>query len=64
MFHTAYVYTLHSELPEAHKIADALLIYLRAAVYRASKGRYGTDKSIEIRDVARYSIDSNLSNIP
>jgi transposase len=50
------VYTLLSELPSADKIAKCNLTHLTALLSSASKGHYGRDKAVEIRDTARASI--------
>ena len=54
--HQSSVYTLLSELPSADKIANCNLTHLTAMLSSASKGHYGRDKAIEIRDTARASI--------
>ena len=54
--HMCSVYTLLSELPSADKIAKCNLTHLTALLSSASKGHYGRDKALEIRDQARTSI--------
>ena len=54
--HMNSVYTLLSELPSADKIAKCNLTHLTALLSSASKGHYGRDKAIEIREQARASI--------
>ena len=54
--HMNSVYSLLSELPSADKIANCNLTHLTALLSSASKGHYGRDKAIEIRDTARASI--------
>ena len=54
--HMNSVYTLLSELPSANKIAKCNLTHLTALLSSASKGHYGRDKAIEIREQARASI--------
>ena len=54
--HMNSVYTLLSELPSADKIAKCNLTHLTALLSSASKGHYGRDKAVEIRDTARASI--------
>ncbi len=54
--HMSSVYTLLSECPSADKIANCNLTHLTSLLSSASKGRYGRDKAIEIRDAARKSI--------
>jgi transposase len=56
--HMASVYALLDEFPGAKQIADANLTHLKAALYVASKGRYGRDKAVKIRESARTSIGS------
>ena len=56
--HIVSVYTLLSEFPGAHQIADAHLTHLKTVLSDASKGRYDREKAIEIRDAARNSIGS------
>ena len=58
--HTASVYALLSEYPGAHQIADSHLTHLKTLLGNASKGRYGRDKAIEIREAARRSIGSKM----
>ena len=58
--HMASVYTLLSEFPSAHQIADAHLTHLKTVLSGASKGHYGKDKAVEIRDAARKSIGSRM----
>lgn len=54
--HTASSYTLLSEFPSAKHIADTHITRLTNLLNKASKGRYGKDKAIEIRDMARNSV--------
>ena len=58
--HMASVYALLSEFPGAQQIASAHLTRLTNLLYEASKGRYGREKAIEIRDAARNSIGSTM----
>ena len=58
--HIASVYALLSEFPGAHQIADAHLTRLKTVLSDASKGRYGREKAIEIREAARNSIGSRM----
>ena len=58
--HMASVYALLSEFPGAKQIASAHLIRLTNLLHEASKGRYGREKAIEIRDAARNSIGSAM----
>lgn len=58
--HMASVYALLSEFPGAKQIASAHLTRLTNLLYEASKGRYGREKAIEIRDAARNSIGSTM----
>lgn len=54
--HLAAVYDLLREFPGAPHISSAHLTRLTHLLEAASKGRYGRDKAVEIRDAARHSI--------
>ena len=54
--HMASVYALLSEFPGASQIASAHLTRLKNLLYDASKGRYGRDMAISIRNAATSSI--------
>jgi transposase len=56
--HLKTVYSLLNEFPSAKHIAEAHLTRLTNLLHEASKGRYGKDKAVEIRDAARHSIGS------
>lgn len=58
--HTATSYALLSEFPSAKHIAETHLTYLTNLLHTASKGRYGRDKTIQIRNAARSSIGSYM----
>lgn len=58
--HLASVYTLLSEYPGAKQLAQANLTHLKAVLGAASKGRYGRDKAIELREAARCSVGSEM----
>jgi len=58
--HTTSVYTLLSEFPGAHQIAGAHLTHLKTVLSDASRGRYGREKAVEIREAARNSIGSKM----
>ena len=58
--HMASVYALLSEFPSANQIAASHLTHLKTLLYESSKGRYGRDKAVEIRNVARTSIGSSM----
>jgi len=58
--HMASVYTLLDEFPGAKQIADAHLTHLKTVLFDTSKGRYGRDKAVEIRESARTSIGSAM----
>ena len=58
--HMASVYALLDELPSAQRIAAAHLTHLKTLLDDASKGRYGRDKAVEIREAARRSIGSKI----
>ncbi len=56
--HMASVYALLLEYPGAKQLASANLTHLKTLLYEVSKGRYGRDRAIELRDAARNSIGS------
>ena len=58
--HMASVYALLSEFPGAQQIAATHLTHLKTVLSEASKGRYGKEKAIEIRDAAKNSIGSRM----
>ena len=58
--HMASVYALLSEFPGAHQVASAHLTHLKTVLYEVSKGHYGRDMAVEIRDAARNSIGSRM----
>ena len=58
--HGASVYALLDEFPGAAQIAEVHLTRLKALLSSASRGRYGRDMAVEIRDAARNSIGSRM----
>ena len=56
--HTASVYTLLSEFPGASFVASSHLTRLTHLLHNASKGHFGRDKAISIRDAAISSVGS------
>ena len=56
--HCASVYSLFSEYPGAKQISEVHLTKLTNLLITASKGHYGRDKAIQIRDAAKASIGS------
>ena len=58
--HMASVYELLSEFPGAKQVAAAHLTRLKALLAEASRGRYGRDMAVELRDAARRSIGSRM----
>lgn len=58
--HTASVYALLEELPGARQIAEAHLTHLKTLLSDASRGRYGRDVAVAIRDAARNSVGSRM----
>ena len=54
------VYALLEEFPGAKQIAGAHLTRLKTLLHGASRGRYGRDMAVEIRDAARNSIGSRM----
>ena len=57
--HLVSIYALLSELPGAKAVAECHLAKLTNLLAKASKGHYGKDKALEIRNAARNSIGSN-----
>jgi hypothetical protein len=58
--HTASSYALLSELPSAKHITEVHLTHLTNLLYTASKGRYGRDKAVQIRNAAKNSIGTYM----
>lgn len=58
--HMVSVYALLEEFPGAKQIAGAHLTRLKTLLHGASRGRYGRDMAVEIRDAARNSIGSRM----
>ncbi len=56
----ASVYALLSEFSGTKQVANAHLTRLINLLHEASKGHYGREKAIEIRNAARNSIGSNM----
>jgi len=56
--HIVSIYALLEEFPGAKQIAEANLTRLKTLLYNASKGRYGQDMAVKIREAARKSIGS------
>lgn len=54
------VYALLAELPSSPQIASCHLTHLTKLLQNASKGRYGKEKAVEIRNAARQSIGSSM----
>ncbi len=59
--HMSSVYALLQEAPGARQIASMHLTRLTNLLETSSKGHYGKDKAIEIREAARHSIGSAMS---
>ena len=59
--HMASVYALLSEFPGSSFVASAHLTRLKHLLYEASKGRYGRDEAISIREAAISSVGSVMS---
>lgn len=57
--HLISVYALLSELPTAQAIAACHLTHLEHILSTSSKGRYGKNKAVEIRNAAKESIGSH-----
>lgn len=58
--HMVSVYALLDEFPGAAKVAGANLTRLKFLLADASKGRYGRDMALALRDAARNSIGSEM----
>ena len=58
--HMVSVYALLEEFPGANQIAKVHLTRLKSLLSDTSKGRYGRDMAVEIRDAARSSIGSRM----
>ena len=58
--HMASVYALLSEFPGASFVASVHLTRLKHLLHNASKGRYGRDMAINIRETAASSVGSVL----
>ena len=58
--HMNSVYRLLQELPGAYFIASSNLTHLKALLADASKGHYGREKAIVIRETAKSSIGSPM----
>ena len=58
--HIKSVYTMLSEFPSAHHIAEAHLTKLTNLLHTASRGRYGKDTAIGFREAAKNSIGSDM----
>lgn len=58
--HMASVYAMLSEFPSASAIASAHLTRLTNLLSEVSKGRYGKDTAIMLREAARSSIGSHM----
>lgn len=56
--HCTSVYAMLEEFPRAKQIANVHLTRLKTILHNASKGRYGRDMSVNIRDAAIDSIGS------
>jgi len=56
--HMASMYALLSEFPGASYIADSHLTHLKNVLETTSKGHYGRDMAVTIRDAARDSVGS------
>lgn len=59
--HIVSIYALLSKYPGATQVANTNLTHLTLLLSTISKGRYGREKAIEIRNAARDSIGSRMS---
>ncbi len=60
VLHLASVYALLEEFSGARQIADAHLTRLKTLLSETSRGRYGRDIAVEIRQAAKGSIGSTM----
>ena len=58
--HGASIYALLEEFPGAVQVAGAHLTRLKSLLFDASRGRYGRDMAVEIRNAAKNSIGSRM----
>ncbi len=58
--HMVSIYALLEEMPGAKQIAVSNLTHLKNLLSKASKGRYGKEKAVEIQSAARSSIGSYM----
>ena len=58
--HIASVYALLSEFPSAEQISKAHLTRLKNLLSETSRGRYGKEKTVEIRDTAVNSVGAKI----
>ena len=58
--HLTTVYTVLEEMPGAKQIAEANLNHLKKLLHTASRGRYGREYAVKLRDIARASIGSQM----
>jgi transposase len=58
--HMASVYALLEEFPGAKQISKAHLTRLKTLLNQASRGRYGRDMAVRIRDAAKGSIGARM----
>ena len=58
--HMTSVYAILNEFPGSRQIADAHLTHFKTVLSDASRGRYGREKAVEIREAARRSIGSAM----
>ena len=58
--HLNSVYALLQEYPGAKQLAAANLTHLKSLLHDNSKGHYGRDKAVELRDAARNSIGAAM----
>lgn len=61
--HQKSTYALLKEFPSRTSIADAHLTRLVTLLSKASRGKYGKNKAVEIRDAARNSIGSDSRSL-
>lgn len=58
--HLNSVYALLQEYPGAKQLATANLTHLKSLLHDNSKGHYGRDKAVQLREAARNSIGASM----
>lgn len=58
--HSTAVYAMLEEMPGSLQIAECNLTHLKTILHKASAGRFGREKALEIREAARQSIGAAM----